>query len=608
MIDNNVIMNSIKRRILKEKEAILSILKNIERENVAVEEIELSINALNNNYKYSKKNNLTCSSYLPMNLPLYSLITYVVIPRRNANKCYYRPSSKTTDIAKKIHEILKLDDFDIELVDAPRYQFLNNYANKSNVVVFVGRPENAKALMEKLNNNIMLIYYGVGQNTVVVEKDANIEMTGTKILNAILFNYGQDCAKPNVILVNRKIFEQLKDRIILEINNRIDDNKTTIKKLEALKEVSKLLVEENENISYGGDIDFFNKTLSPVVISKKLEIKKDIYKEYFAPVIRLMIYDNINDLKKYFSEGTFKKENMNISLFGTNEYVQNMPDSIILNDSIVSEIDNGYSEYGGYGENVSFLSYKGIKIIKPLLINREIEKIYDNPVFDSEFAKISAKKKNLKPLLYYEINEQLHNLFKNKLIFSFVFGSYAKNSQRQTSDVDIFSCISKVDELEISQFREWYFDFHYKYGLFPDFSYPGEIITENELCRILNNNKNIDFDVINSPEVYDALFYTQILIDKKANILGNDEKRIRYEIEARKYVNDWCNRIYELLIKKDLIKNDRENMKCLIALANNDLLFFAKKLQFEEISAEKYIDLVKKIDDGFFMKSLKLKK
>ena len=56
-----------------------------------------------------------------------------------------------------------------------------------------------------------------------------------------------------------------------------------------------------------------------------------------------------------------------------------------------------------------------------------------------------------------------------------------------------------------------------------------------------------------------------------------------------------------------MIISKRENSKCLIALRNNDLLFFSKKLQFDENTSSRYDDIINKIDDGFFKKTLKIK-
>ena len=278
MIDNNLIMIKLKERIKNNKVELLNILRKIERDNVVNTEIELSIQALEHNYKYSKRNNLVCSSYLPMNLPLYSLIVYVAIPRRNCERCFYRPASTTNAVLKELHELLKLDEFNINLVDLPRQEFFDKYVDKSDVVVFVGKTENAELIRNKLKKDTMFIYFGVGQNTIVVEEDADIELASKKIVEAVLFNYGQDCGKPNVILVNKNIFDILKEKIISEIDRTVADNRTTIKDLKNLKEVAELLVDENENICYGGDIDFFHKTLSPVVVSKDIQVKNNTYK------------------------------------------------------------------------------------------------------------------------------------------------------------------------------------------------------------------------------------------------------------------------------------------------------------------------------------------
>lgn len=52
MIDNNLIMIKLKERIKNNKVELLNILRKIERDNVVNTEIELSIQALEHNYKY----------------------------------------------------------------------------------------------------------------------------------------------------------------------------------------------------------------------------------------------------------------------------------------------------------------------------------------------------------------------------------------------------------------------------------------------------------------------------------------------------------------------------------------------------------------------------
>ena len=80
---------------------------------------------------------------------------------------------------------------------------------------------------------------------------------------------------------------------------------------------------------------------------------------------------------------------MNISLFGNSRYIEKLPASLVLNNEIVSDIDNGFCEYGGYGKNTSYLSYKGVTINKPLLINREINDFYNNESFVNSAQSLS---------------------------------------------------------------------------------------------------------------------------------------------------------------------------------------------------------------------------
>lgn len=158
----------------------------------------------------------------------------------------------------------------------------------------------------------------------------------------------------------------------------------------------------------------------------------------------------------------------------------------------------------------------------------------------------------------------------------------------------------------LERFRKWYFEYHYMYGKIPDFDYPGEVLTEDKLLEIIDKNKNIEFGIQNSCDVFDSLFYTQIFTDKKREILGNYNKLLKYEKEFKKYVPEFCNQIFYLLKDKDLIASDREYMKCLMALASDDLLFFGRKLNFD-LPKSNYDSILNEIDDGFLVKCLKRK-
>ena len=598
-------LDKIKNDILKNKREIIEILSIIENKSVASEEIELCIKALGHSQKYSEKKIKVISSYLPMNLPLYSLITYVIIPRLNADTCNYRPSTKTLEISKKLHKLLKLDSYNINLFEGTRFDYNKNLVKNSDVVIFIGKPSNAEKLTKELSSNTLFIY--VGQNPAIIANDANLELASEKIADSIMFNYGQDCAKPNVILCKSTMYPEFKKKLLTAIYNRLEQ-KTTIKKLEVFKDVINLLIRDKAYVEFGGNINIPNQTIDPIIVTKKFSDLKSNYDEYYAPVFRIMLYDNVNDLKKYFSNQKYKDENMNISLFGNSRYIEKLPASLVLNNEIVSDIDNGFCEYGGYGKNTSYLSYKGVTINKPLLINREINDFYNNESFVNSAQSLSKYNvKNdtkLKKIMLSEYEDRIRTLFGSNLNFSFIFGSYAKRLEKQTSDVDMFVCLDEEDKFAINEFRNWYFKFHYMYGKFPDVLYPGEVVTREKLESIIDNNYNVNFNVINDSDTFDSLFYTQIFTDKKINIIGDQKNLMEYEKKFQKFVPDFCEAIFETLKKNDKIRDDRDYMKCLIALSCNDLLFFGRKLDFEK-TPQMYNDIIDELDDGFLGKCIK---
>lgn len=586
------------------REIIISLLCEIENYEEAKTEIELSISALKNSNKYiERKANRLCA-YFPMNLPLYSLITYSIIPRICVNECYYRPSTKTSAISKRIHEILNLEKYNIHLINKTRKDYLQNLVIDADIVVFTGKPENAKKIEDSLKKDTMFIYFGVGQNPIVVEKDANLELASKKTVNSVLFNYGQDCAKPNIILVNSKVYNQFLELIIHEISKK-NNSKTSIKDLTIFKKLTDLILSERNNIVLGGSIDFKNITLDPIVIGKELKVTNDVFDEYYAPIFRIYHYNNVSDLKNYFFDPIYKKENMNISLFGTSEYIDSLPNSIVLYNETVEDLDNGVNEFGGFGNNVSYVKYNGLIVNKPILINREIQEFFKNSNFENSNNK-GKPGKAFKLYLYKEFEQNILRLFENNLVFSFIFGSHAKFCNKTTSDIDMLVCIRDKNLKQIEDFRYWYFKYHYVNGIIPDKIYPGEIITEEDLRHIIFENSEVEFKLNNSAEVFDSIFYVQILSDKKINILGNAEKLHEFENTVKQNIKSWCNQIFELLQKENQITSEREYMKCLMALEKNDLLFFSKKLNYDENICE-YDNLIGELDDGLFRKILKYK-
>lgn len=590
--------SSLKKIILEQKEELVEILSETESKSVAFQEIELSINALNGNNKYVEKKVESIASYLPMNLPLYSLITYTIIPKLCSNVSYYKPSAISLEVSKKIHKLLNLNEYNIHLFEGTRADYNEVIAKRSNVVIFVGKYENSFEILKKLSKQTLFICFGVGQNPAIVADGADLNIASKKIAEAIMFNYGQDCAKPNVILCKKDLYLEFEKKLLINISDLIEE-KTSIKKLKSFEEAVKLLIKDKDFLVQGGNIDIKNMTLDPTIITKDYLDLETNYEEYYAPIFRILLYESELDLKKYFSNKKYKEENMAISLFGESSFIEKLPSSLILKDEIVSELDNGINEYGGYGKKTTYLSYKGINISKPLLINREINYFYNN--YNFNFYDSIKFEKKLRNLIIKECSSNIKKIFGDNLELTFIFGSYAKNKENSTSDVDLFMGLKTFDEEAINKFKEWYFEFHYMYGKFPDILYPGEILTIDKLKKIMNNSTNIIINEYNDSNTFDNIFYTQIFTDKKIIIFGEENKIKEYERSFKKNTPKICEKIFCFLEEKNLFEDERDYAKALIALANNDLLYFGKKLKYENPKQD-YSSIVNNLDDGLLKK------
>ena len=62
-----------------------------------------------------------------------------------------------------------------------------------------------------------------------------------------------------------------------------------------------------------------------------------------------------------------------------------------------------------------------------------------------------------------------------------------------------------------------------------------------------------------------------------------------------------CEKIFCFLEEKNLFEDERDYAKALIALANNDFLYFGKKLKYENPKQD-YSSIVNNLDDGLLKK------
>jgi len=351
---------------------------------VAQDEINRSIKALRaikREMKYLCNSRVDrISSFLPINLPLYSLVLFGIVPSFMAKKVYMRPPKPMWSIFKKLTFFLKpVIPPPIEFQYCERKYFLELFIKKSDVIIFTGRYENALSVQrETVPFRSLFIYNGRGINPLLITPNADLNLAVSKCIKVRCFNSGQDCAGPDDIIVHNSIIDPFIEKLIEKLNSlEVKSDYYSgniigpIVKTEGLLELQKFFKENKSKIIYGGSVDLTNKICYPTVLVSNLMQHSDYTQEFFAPVFNVLIYSNAEDLDFYFQNKDYFDYAMYVSVFGDSPYISKLKrHSIVLQNLTILEIDQ--NTFGGYGRRASYVSYYGFIFPRPILISKEI--------------------------------------------------------------------------------------------------------------------------------------------------------------------------------------------------------------------------------------------
>src|SRR5205823_4787357 len=148
----------------------------------------------------------------------------------------------------------------IQIIDIDRGLFAGAFVSVADVVLFTGRYVNAK-IVEGYGSEGLFIYTGGGVNPVLVTETANISLAAEKIIDARVFNSGQDCHAPDVIFVHDKVINNFQEALFTDLDKikigNYEDHEVRVGRLIELNQVSiirNFFSVHSKSIIYGGKI------------------------------------------------------------------------------------------------------------------------------------------------------------------------------------------------------------------------------------------------------------------------------------------------------------------------------------------------------------------
>ena len=466
------------------------------------------------------------AAFMPLNLPLYSFVLFGAMPAYQSTSLAIRAPERMRIIFNELAEVLSLGNRypNIHFFQGSREHFISEFCKTATVVIFTGKQENFLHIQKVCGKNTLVLYNGVGHNPIVVTPSADIDLAVSKTLQVKLFNNGQDCAGPDVILVHKSIADEFHKKLSSELEKircgtSYEDDDVLVG---PLFETSSLphfvhLVSEMRSkgavITHGGQIDLNHNVIYPCVVRMTLRQFQN-FTEIYSPLFCVAEYEHDCELSLYFEDPNcrYQSNEMYVSLFGDSEYIANIRGSIVLKNCNIHDAERGICEYGGYSPGASQVSYRGLHISKPLLIPREIHNFLSTPVQNVFETIPRIKGDHDQQMVATHFQESVRRIFGDQLSFAYIFGSFATRRDKRYSDIDTLVCVKNRNAEQVKNYLSWVFDTHEMFGRIPDFKYPAEIVTLEEMEAVVALLPTLELSAVrNSSAAYDAMVWCHSL-------------------------------------------------------------------------------------------------
>lgn len=365
--------------------AVLEILTAHESHETAEEDLASSIDTLRNVHRelaYLRRATMpTISVFLPINLPLYSLILFAAIPSLMADRVDVRLPAATPDWVSAVAAAAGFDRFfpRVHLLRVTRRQFIEDYASHASVVVFTGRPEAAEEVRAECPFGVF-IFQGSGVNPIVIGPNAELsDDVIEQIITTRIFNGGQDCAAPDAFLIHTskaaEFVETLVDQVRTWPLGSYDDPKVRIGPIlnrQALPALEERLNALRADTVIGGNVDRATGLVDPTVVVRPLA-EHDELTEFFAPIFYVLVYEGDHDLAAFFNRREYADNAMYVSLFGQDPVPGLFESSTVLFNRTVLDVEQGNTAFGGNGPKANYVVLGGKNVIVgPALISETL--------------------------------------------------------------------------------------------------------------------------------------------------------------------------------------------------------------------------------------------
>ena len=296
----------------------------------------------------------------PYNYPFQLLIEPLIGAIGGGNTVILKPSEYATNIEYIVEKIIKETFYEKYIAVVKGDYTVNSQLLdlQFDYIFFTGSVNVGKIVMEKASKHLTPVTLELGgKSPVIVDNTANLKISAKRIMWGKLINAGQTCVAPDYVLAHEDIYEEFINECINVVKEfygqDIINNKEfgRIINEKHMTRLSNILECDKDKIVFGGDIDFEKRYISPTILKDVTTDDKVMSEELFGPILPVLKYKNMEDLKYFIS---INKNPLAFYVFSEDE---NFSEDVInrfsfgggcVNDTI-SHVASKYLPFGGIG-------------------------------------------------------------------------------------------------------------------------------------------------------------------------------------------------------------------------------------------------------------------
>ena len=243
----------------------------------------------------------------------------------------------------------------IEECDVSQRSFLRGQVKKSELVVFTGAYENAERIRGQLDEDQLFLYFGSGVNPFVVGAEADLDTAVDDLLRIRMYNTGQDCFGPDLVLVDNKVADTFLELLCGRVSAlRHGDNTDTSSEYgsmfyeDAFTKAFQYLHSNAQHILVGGEASITDQHLRPTVLDLPLPVKGEV-DEMFAPIFNVSRFSSVDEAIGVLGSSHFSERSMGAMVYGAPEEVTRFlrkRHSVCERTTLLDE-DDGNRPFGG---------------------------------------------------------------------------------------------------------------------------------------------------------------------------------------------------------------------------------------------------------------------